>query len=77
MPCQLTQATFNEVYDKYGCNNGDLFLISINRGTETNAEVIAYEIEFGGYFNHAPAVGIEGGCEAVTNNFGINAYPSY
>lgn len=20
VPCQLTQATFNEVYDKYGCN---------------------------------------------------------
>ncbi len=77
VPCQLTQATFNEVYDKYGCNSGALFLISINRGTETNAEVVAYENEFGGTFNHSPAVGIEGGCEAVDLNFGINGYPSY
>lgn len=77
VPCQLTQSIFNEVYDKYGCNGGDLFLISINRGTDTNAEVIAYENEYGGPFNHAPAVGMEGGCEAVTNNFGIFGYPSY
>lgn len=77
VPCQLTQAIYNEVYDKYGCNSGDLFLISINRGTDTNAEVIAYENEYGGPFKHAPAVGMEGGSEAVVNNFGIIAYPSY
>lgn len=77
VPCQVTQHVFNEVYDKYGCNGGDLFMISINNGTDTNAEVIAYEAEFGGSFNHSPAVGIEGGCETVNDNFGINGYPSY
>lgn len=75
--CQFTQSTFNEVYDKYGCNSGDLFFISINRGTKTNAEVIAYMEEFGGPFNHSPAIGIEGGCTVVTANFGIAGYPSY
>lgn len=57
--------------------SGDLFLISINDGRDTNAEVIAYENEYGGPSNHAPAVGMGGGCEAVANNFGINGYPSY
>lgn len=77
VPCQLTQPIFNEVYDTYGCNSGDLFMISINDGRDTNAEVIAYKNEYGGPFNHAPAVGMEGGCEAVANNFGIIGYPSY
>ncbi len=52
-------------------------MLSINNGTDTNAEVIAFENEFGGPFNHAPAVGIEGGCEAVDTNFGVIGYPSY
>lgn len=77
VPCQITQPIFNEVYDKYGCNSGDLFMISINDGRDTNAQVIAYKNEYGGPFNHAPAVGMEGGCEAVADNFGINGYPSY
>lgn len=77
VPCQLTQHTFNEVYDKYGCNEGDLFLISINNGSDTDAEIIAFLDEYGGPFNHSPAVGINGGCATVTDNFGIYGYPSY
>lgn len=76
-PCQATQPIYNELHDKYGCNEGDIFVISINNGSDTNAEVIAFENEFGGPFNHAPAVGIEGGCDAVDANFGIAAYPTY
>ncbi len=76
-PCQQTQPIYNELHDKYGCNEGDIFVISINNGTDTNAEVIAFENQFGGPFNHSPAVGIEGGCAAVDNNFGITAYPTY
>ena len=77
VPCQLTQPIFNEVYDKYGCNSGELFLISINNGSDTDAEIITFMDEYGGPFNHSPAVGINGGCEAVTDNFGIVGYPSY
>lgn len=76
-PCQQTQPIYNELHDKYGCNEGEVFVISINNGTDTNAEVIAFENQFGGPFNHAPAVGIEGGCDAVDSNFGIAAYPTY
>lgn len=76
-PCQQTQPIYNELHDKYGCNEGDIFVISINNGTDTNAEVIAFENQYGGPFNHAPAVGIEGGCDPVDANFGIAAYPTY
>lgn len=76
-PCRQTTPIFNEFYDKYGCNGGDLYMISINDGSDSDAEVIAFEEEFGGPFNHAPAVSAEGGSAAVDNNFGINAYPTY
>ncbi|MEZ4875594.1 MAG: T9SS type A sorting domain-containing protein [Flavobacteriaceae bacterium] len=76
-PCQQTQPYYNELHDKYGCNQGEIFVISINNGTDTNAEVIAFENTYGGPFEHAPAVGIEGGCAAVDNDFGVNAYPTY
>ncbi len=42
-PCQVTTPIFNEFYDKYGCNAGDLIMISINNGTDTDEEVIAFE----------------------------------
>lgn len=76
-PCQLTQATWNEFYDKYGCNEGAIKMISINNGTDTNAEVITFQEEYGGTFNHSPAVGIEGGCALVDENFGVVGYPAY
>ncbi len=76
-PCQQTTPIFNEFYDKYGCNGGDVYMISINDGSDTDAEVIAFENQFGGPFNHAPAVSAEGGSAAVDNNFGVNAYPTY
>ena len=76
-PCQQTQATFNEFHDKYGCNEGNLFMISINNGSDSDAEVIAYEETFGGTFSHSPAVSSEGGGGAVTSNFGVNAFPTY
>ena len=76
-PCQQTTPIFNEFYDKYGCNSGDLYMISINDGSDSDAEVIAFENQFGGSFNHAPAVSAQGGSAAVDNNFGVNAYPTY
>ena len=35
-PCQTWQPTFSEFYDKYGCNGGDLVMISINNGTDSD-----------------------------------------
>ncbi|HEY0978651.1 MAG TPA: T9SS type A sorting domain-containing protein [Flavobacteriales bacterium] len=76
-PCQATQPYFNQLHETYGCNSADLFVISINNGTDNNAAVIAFEATYGGSYTHSPAVGIEGGCSAVDEAFGIMAYPTY
>lgn len=76
-PCQTWQPTFNELYDKYGCNAGDIFCVSINNGTDTDAEVIAYENTYGGSFHHSPAVSADGGGGAVKTTFGVSAYPTF
>jgi thiol-disulfide isomerase/thioredoxin len=76
-PCQQTQKYFNEMHDKYGCNNGDVFCISIDIG-DNNAQVIAFENTYGGTFTHSPAVsGTEGGGDAVNATFNPTAYPTY
>lgn len=77
VPCQTWQPTYNELYDKYGCNQGEIYCLSINSGIDNDAEVIAYEETYGGPFNHAPAVSNEGGSAAVDDNFGVIAYPTF
>jgi len=76
-PCQATTPIFNEFHDTYGCNQGNLFMLSVNNGTDSDAEVIAFENALGGDFTHAPAVSAEGGAGAVDTNLGISAYPTY
>lgn len=76
-PCQATSPHFNELYDKYGCNTGDIYCLAINNGTDSDAEVDAYEATYGGTFHHAPAVSADGGSAAVDSDFGVGAYPTY
>jgi thiol-disulfide isomerase/thioredoxin len=76
-PCQTTQPIYNEFHDTYGCNEFEIFVISINNGTDNDEEVIAFENTFGGDFQHSPAVSSDGGSDAVDANFGITAYPTY
>jgi len=76
-PCQATSNFFNETHQTYGCNSGQIFLLSVNNGTDSDAEVIAFENTYGGPWNHAPAVSSQGGGGTVTNQFGIAAYPTY
>ncbi|RMA64870.1 T9SS type A sorting domain-containing protein [Ulvibacter antarcticus] len=76
-PCQQTTPIFNEFFDKYGCNLGDVVCLSINNGSDDDAAVIAFGETYGGTFNHAPAVSSEGGSAAVDINLGIFAYPTY
>ena len=75
-PCQNYQPTFNEFYDKYGCNSGDVICLTVNNGSDNDAEVIAYENTYGGPFHHAPAISSEGGSGAVDQDFGVQAYPT-
>ncbi len=76
-PCQTTTPIFNEFHDKYGCNEGDIFMLSMNNGTDDDAEVAAFEDSFGGDFSHAPAVSNDGGAGVVDERFIIGAYPTY
>lgn len=74
--CQGFMPIFNELYDKYGCNEGDLICISMNSGYDKDAEVITFENNYGGSFHHAPAIGLDGDCEAVIVDFDPIYYPA-
>jgi len=76
-PCQATTPIFNEFHDKYGCNEGDIFMMSVNNGSDSDAEVAAFEEAYGGSFSHAPAISTDGGAGAVDTRFQISAYPTY
>jgi cytochrome oxidase Cu insertion factor (SCO1/SenC/PrrC family) len=76
-PCQATTPYFNQLHETYGCNAHDLYCLSVNNGYDNNAQVAAYETTYGGSYHHSPAVSNEGGGEAVTNTFGVNAFPTY
>ena len=76
-PCRTAIPIYNEFYDKYGCNEGDLIMLSINNGNDDNAYVEWYSEEFGGEFNHTPHVSNEGGATAVDADFDPTAYPTF
>lgn len=75
-PCQGYQPTYNEFHDKYGCNAEDVICITMNNGSDSDAEVIAYENTYGGSFHHAPAISADGNAGAVDMDFGVQAYPT-
>ena len=76
-PCQSTTPIFNELHEKYGCNEGDLFCVSVDIG-DSDQEVIDFENTYGGSFSHAPAVsGLTGGGNAVNSTYSPAAYPTY
>ncbi|MBN2779074.1 MAG: T9SS type A sorting domain-containing protein [Bacteroidales bacterium] len=76
VPCQGVIPIFNEFYDKYGCNQGDIVCICINSGQDNNAAVLAFEETYGGDFNHAVAISNEGGSAAVRTTFGVSYFPT-
>jgi thiol-disulfide isomerase/thioredoxin len=67
---------FNELYDKYGCNEGDIICLAINSGYDKDDGVVNFENTYGGSFNHAPAVSLDGGCEVVITDFDPMYYPA-
>lgn len=78
-PCQATVPIFSELHQKYGCNSGDLFCISIDTG-DSDADVEAFENTYSTSSGHAPAPavsGTEGGGNAVIADFSPAAYPTY
>ncbi len=78
-PCQGTVPFFSELHEKYGCNEGDIFCISIDNG-DNNADVLGFEATYSTSSGHSPAPavsGTEGGGNAVVAAFGIPSYPTY
>jgi len=73
--CQTKISIFNAFYDKYGCNAGDVFCISIEVAGHNNADVVDFEQEFGGTSHHAPAVSNDGGAADVVSDFGVVSFP--
>jgi thiol-disulfide isomerase/thioredoxin len=78
-PCQATVPMFSELHQKYGCNAGNVYCLSIDLG-DTDAEVLAFEATYSASGGHVPAPaasGTEGGGDAVVAAFGVGAYPTY
>ena len=76
-PCQAVAPIFNEFYDKYGCGTGDIMCFSMfGIYGNDNSDVENFEASYGGSFNHAPGISIDGGATAVDSDYGIPAYPT-
>ncbi len=74
--CRTFVSVFNEFYDKYGCNEGDVICLAINSGYDKDAAVIEFENTYGGTFHHAPAIGSDGGCIPINDDFDPTFYPA-
>jgi thiol-disulfide isomerase/thioredoxin len=74
--CQVLAPIFNEFYDKYGCNEGDVVCLLINRGVDNDEAVIEFEALHGGDFYHAPAISRNGGAIDVDSDLNPYAYPT-
>lgn len=78
-PCIATVPDFSELHEKYGCNEGDIYCISIDTGDD-NADVLNFENTHAASGGHSPAPavsGTEGGGNAVVSDFGVSAFPTY
>ncbi len=74
--CQATAPLFNEFYDKFGCGEGDIMCLTINSGSDNDAQVTSYDNTYGGSYNHAPIISGDGNAGAVRSNFGISYFPT-
>ncbi len=75
-PCQANAPAFSELYQTYGCNDGDLICISINDGSDSEALAEQFGVDFGGDFAHPPTIGPTDGAE-LTSTFGVSAFPTF
>jgi len=75
-PCQANQPYFTEAFVNFGCNEGDVFFLSIET-TVDDATTIAYEEAFAGDFAPPAASGTEGGGEDAVAFYSIGAFPTF
>ncbi len=74
-PCQSTAPIVTSFYQNYGCNSGDVFVISMDNG-DSDADVLAYESTYAGANSNPSVSGTEGGGDAVNADYGPTAYPT-
>lgn len=74
-PCQSTAPILTSFYQKYGCNDGDVFVISIDNGYSTN-DVLGFESQYAGANSNPAVSGNDGGGNAVTSTYGPSAFPT-
>lgn len=73
-PCAALTPDLSDIYTDFGCNTGDVFVLSIEVDGN-DAQTIAFEEDNGGL---APAAsGTEGGGAAVHGTYGVSAYPTF
>jgi PKD repeat protein len=72
-PCQITAPKVNEAYLAFGCNNHDVFFMSMDIG-DSNAECEEFDETYG--VEYPTVSGQEGGGTAICNTYGIGAYPT-
>lgn len=75
-PCQAHAPYYSQLYQTYGCNDGDLICIEINNGMDNDALTEAFSEDFAPGYAHPPAVG-SGGGEGLTTTFGVGAFPTF
>ena len=73
---QITTPIFNELYEKYGCNTGDLVCIALTTSIN-DPGVIQYMNTYGGASEHCPAVSHEVFSAGVDTMFIPNGYPTF
>lgn len=75
-PCQANQPYFTETYHNFGCNTGDVILLSLET-TVGDAETAAYEETFGGENPPPIASCTDGGACTAASPYGISAFPTF
>ena len=75
-PCQQTSRYFYELYETYGENQENVYMLSLSP-IDNNATIEEFEQLFSGGFTPCPAAGTEGDAPAVITNLGIPAFPTY
>lgn len=71
-PCQGASPLVNEAYKHFGCNEGDLFVVSISY-KDNNAACIQYDETYGVEF---PTIGTEGNGAQITSDYQIPQFPT-
>ncbi len=71
--CQSLAPQGNASYIYFGCNQGDVIFLGIDKG-DSDADVINFDNQFG--IDYPTISGNSGGTQ-ICNNYGITAFPTY